>query len=318
LDKLSHSLILGELRRRISDKRVLLLVRSFLKAGVMAETGSLERTVTGTPQGGIASPLLANIALSALDRQYQADWQEMSRYQTRRKYLHSKGHATYRLVRYADDLVLLFHGTRKQARAQLKVLAGRVEALGLSLKAEKTAITHINDGLVFLGQRIVRRHKRHKAIVYTFVTNEALASIRRKVKALTGRSTLNMELSQLIAALNPVLRGWAGYYRHASAKRTFDYLGYYAWWRVGRWLCKKHPRMTWKQLNRHCGSTDGIHEKGIALYNPASTRVTRYRYRGARIPTPWTEQTADPPDPRASRASHEEQLPLERVQQALA
>jgi RNA-directed DNA polymerase len=94
---------------------------------------------------------------------------------------------------------------------------------------------------VFLGQRIVRRPKGPKRHVYTFVSHDALASIRRKVKTLTGRSTINMELSELIAALNPVLRGWANHFRHAAAKRTFDYLGYYAWWRVGRWLRKKHP-----------------------------------------------------------------------------
>ena len=318
-DELSHGLIGDEVRRRISDKRVLWLVRSFLKAGVMRETGRLERTVTGTPQGGIASPLLANIALSALDRQYQADWQEMSRYQGRRQYLQRTGHPTYRLVRYADDLVLLVWGTREQAHALLEQLDRRVQALGLKLKAEKTAVTHIDEGFVFLGLRIHRRHKAHKTVVYTFVTNEALTSIRRKVKALTGRSTTNMELSELIAALNPVLRGWAGYYRHASAKRTFDYLGYYTWWRVGRWLRKKHPRMTWKEINRRYGGKDGYHHNGIVLYTPAKMRVTRYRYRGSSIPTPWTlDPTADPTSTPARRARYPEQLVIERVQQALA
>ena len=165
----------------------------------------------------------------------------------------------------ATHLVLLVWGTREQAHALLDELDGRVQALGLKLKAEKTAITHIDDGFVFLGMRIHRRHKAHKTVVYTFVTNEALASVRRKVKALTGRSTTNMELSELIAALNPVLRGWAGYYRHASAKRTFDYLGYYVWWRVGRWLRKKHPRMSWNEINRRYGGKDGYHDKGIML-----------------------------------------------------
>ena len=317
-DELPHSLIGEELRRRIGDKRVLLLVRSFLKAGVMTETGRLQRTVTGTPQGGIASPLLANIALSALDRRYQADWQEMSRYQGRRQYLQRTGHPTYRLVRYADDLLLLVRGTRTQAEARLEQLAGRVQAIGLSLKSEKTAITHIDEGFVFLGQRIVRRPKGHKRYVYTFVSNEALASVRRKVKALTGRSTTNLELSELIAALNPVLRGWANYFRHAAAKRTFDYLGYYAWWRVGRWLRKKHPRLTWKQIARRYTSDGTFQDKGIALFNPGSVSVTRYRYRGARIPNPWSiPPTADPSGLRTHRASREEQRRLGRVQQAL-
>ena len=316
-DQLPHCLIVDEVRRRIIDKRLLALVRSFLKAGVMTETGRLERTLTGTPQGGIASPLLANIALSALDRQYQADWQEMSSYDGKRQDLRRKGHPTYRVLRYADDLVLMVMGTRAQAKALLDQLAGRVEALGLKLKAEKTALTHLDEGFVFLGQRIIRRAYGHKPHVYTFVTNEALASIKRKVKALTGRSTTNLALSELIAALNPVVRGWVNYYRHAAAKRTFGYLDYYVWWRVGRWLRKKHPRMTWKQINRRYLNDDHTYQdSGLTLYKPARTRVTRYRYRGARIPTPWT--TADLTGPRADAASLQEQLPLERVQQALA
>jgi len=297
---------------------VLGLVRLFLRAGLMSETGRLERTVTGTPQGGIASPLLANIALSALDRQYEADWQEMSRYQGRRQYLQRTGHATYRLIRYADDLVLLVKGTRPQAQTLLDQLAARIQALGLSLKSEKTAITHIDEGFEFLGQRIVRRPKGPKRYVYTFVSNEALASIRRKVKALTGHSTTNLALSALIAALNPVLRGWANYYRHAAAKRTLAYLDYYTWWRVGRWLRKKHPQMSWKQINRRYLNDDYTwQEHGRALYKPGSLSVTRYRYRGARIPTPWTDPTAVPTGVHAQRAHLQEQLPLERVQQAL-
>jgi RNA-directed DNA polymerase len=316
-DQLPHNLIVDEVRQRIADKRILWLVRSFLRAGVMTETGRLQRTITGTPQGGIASPLLANIALSALDRQYEADWQEMSSYDGKRQDLRRKGHPTYRLVRYADDLVLLVKGTRAQAKALLDQLAGRVQALGLKLKAEKTAITHIDEGFVFLGQRIVRRAYGPKRHIYTFVTNEALASIKRKVKALTGRSTTNLALSELIAAINPVLRGWVNYYRHAAAKRTFGYLDYYTWWRVGRWLRKKHPRMTWKQIKRRYLNDDYTYQDGrITLYKPARTRVTRYRYRGARIPTPWT--AGDQTGPRAELANLQEQLPLERVQQALA
>jgi RNA-directed DNA polymerase len=299
---------------------VLALVRLFLRAGLMSETGRLQRTVTGTPQGGIASPLFANIALSALDREYLADWQEMSSYDGKRRRLHQTARPVYRLIRYADDLVLLVWGDKGQAQVLLEQLAGRVGALGLSLKPEKTAVTHIDEGFVFLGQRIVRRPKGHKRYVYTFVANEAPASIRRKLKALTGRSTTNMELSELVAALNPVPRGWANYYRHAAAKRTLEYLAYHAWWRAGRWLRKKHPRLTWKQINRRYINEDHTFEEhGLALYNPASISVTRYRFRGARIPNPWTiEPTANPSGVRVQRASREEQRSLARVQQALA
>jgi RNA-directed DNA polymerase len=95
--------------------------------------------------------------------------------------------------------------------------------------AEKTRLTHIDQGFVFLRQRIVRLPLNPEPHVYTFVSDEALASIRRKVKALTGRSTTNMDLSELLAALNRVLRGWTNHFRHAVAKRTFAYLGHYPW-----------------------------------------------------------------------------------------
>jgi RNA-directed DNA polymerase len=316
-DRLSHVLILGEVRRRVEDKRVLALVRAFLKAGVMTENGRLERTVTGTPQGGIASPLLANIALSALDRHYQAAWERMGS-PSKRQYLRKQGHPTYRLVRYADDLVILVKGTAEQAQALLSELAGVIEAIGLQLKSEKTGVTHIDTGFVFLGQRIVRRAKGPKRYVYTLVCDEALASVKRKVKALTGRSTIHLELSELLRALNPILRGWAAYFRYAAAKRTFAYLGYYTWWRVMRWLRKKHPQLTWKQLQRRYFGKDGLQADGVTLYNPAAMRVERYRYRGAMIATPWNEATVDPTGSRFRRTRHDDPAFLEGVQQALA
>jgi RNA-directed DNA polymerase len=297
---------------------VFALVRAFLKAGVMTQTGRLERTVTGTPQGGIISPLLANIALTALDRQYQADWRRMSYHQSSRQALRRKGHPTYRLVRFADDLVVCVNGTREQAEALLGTLDQRVQAIGLRLKPEKTGITHIDEGFVFLGQRIIRKPKGPKRYVYTFVCDEALASIMRKVKALTGRSTRNLALADLLRALNRLLRGWTAYFRYASAKRTFSYLGYYAWRRVVGWLRKKHPSWTWKQIRRRYFGKDRLQEQGIVLFNPAGVRVERYVYRGAQITTPWNEKTVDPSGGRFRRTSHDDPAFLETVQQALA
>jgi RNA-directed DNA polymerase len=153
---------------------------------------------------------------------------------------------------------------------------------------------------------------------YTLVCDEALASVMRKVKALTGRSTSSLSLADLLSALNPVLRGWAAYFRYAAAKRTFAYLGYYAWRRVVGWLRKKHPQWTWKQIRRRYFGKDHIQERGIVLYNPASMRVERYRYRGAQISTPWNQDTVDPTGSRYRRTSHDDPRFLEEVQQALA
>jgi RNA-directed DNA polymerase len=166
--------------------------------------------------------------------------------------------------------------------------------------------------------RIVRRPKGSKRHVYTFVSDEALASIKRKVKALTGRSTLHWELSELVARLNRLLKGWAGYFRYAAAKRTLSYLGHYVWGRVVRWLRKKHPRLTWKRLRRRYFGTGSVNQQAIGLHNPVTTPVRRYRYRGALICTPWNEATVDPAGARFRRTAHDDPRFLAGLQQALA
>src|SRR5262249_53683848 len=153
---------------------------------------------------------------SALDRHYQADWQEMSRYRGRRHYLQRTGHATYRLRPLAGDPAVLGKGKRRQGPAPDHQPTERGETPGPAIKPEKTGITHIDDGFLFLGLRIIRRPKGAKQHVYTFVSDEALASVKRKVKALTGRSTTYLELPELLRRLNPILRGWAAYFRYAA------------------------------------------------------------------------------------------------------
>jgi RNA-directed DNA polymerase len=289
-DRINHRALMAEVGRRIGDRRVLALLRAFLRAGVMTEAGHLERRLTGTPQGGIISPLLANIALSVLDREFAGRWKEWSLYPGHRQYLRRQGQATYRLVRFADDFVILVKGSRTQAEAVLVELPQILAPMGLCLSAAKTGLTHIDQGFTFLGFRIVRRLRgKGKPCVYTFVSNEALASVKTKVKALTKKSYRNLSLHQVLRVLNAVLRGWTAYFRYAAAKRTLAYLGHYAWWRVARWLYKKHPNLTWKQLKRRYGLPRPPQEAGVTLFNPATVPVIRYRYRGVQIATPWND-----------------------------
>ena len=138
---------------------------------------------------------------------------------------------------------------------------------------------------MFLGVRIIRKPKGRKRYVYPHPSNAALAAVKRRVKTLTGRSTIRLDLAFLLRHLNPVLRGWAAYFRYTAAKRTFSYLGYYAWWRVIRWLRRKHPQWTWGRVRRRFFGKDAIREGGFTLYNPAAMRVLRYGFRGGRIPT---------------------------------
>src|SRR4051794_4024670 len=118
-DSISHTALMDRVRARVKDKRVLALVKAFLKAGILTELGDQRDTLTGTPQGGILSPLLANIALSVLDEHVMAPWKPGGPMSTsgKRAYRRSTGRPTWRIVRYADDFVILVHGSRADTEA---------------------------------------------------------------------------------------------------------------------------------------------------------------------------------------------------------
>jgi RNA-directed DNA polymerase len=281
-----HGLLMEQVRGRVTDKRVLRLIRRFLAAGIMHEHGSLTATPSGTPQGSALSPLLANIALSVLDRHFEAAWPRRRHERARDR---AQGRPSYRMIRYADDFVVLVRGTEAQAHAIKEQTAAFMrEHMQLTLSPEKTRVTH-DDGFDLLGFRIVRRPwKKSKRVAYSFPSQRALREIMHRIKTLTNRSTLNLSLDQLIHALNPVLRGWANHYRHAASSRCFAYLSHYLWWRVIRWLRKKYPRLTWKQIRRRCWGHHWTSREGTRLAWPDEVPVTRYHYRGHYIPSPWT------------------------------
>ncbi len=267
-DELSHVGIMDRLRQRIGDKRVLALVKGFLKAGILTQDGAVRDTITGTPQGGILSPLLSNLALSALDEHFAEAWQAMG-----------------------ATSVVLVAGSRAHAEALREEVAQVLAPMGLRLSEAKTRIAHIDEGFDFLGFRIQRHQKRGtgKRHVYTYPAKKALAAVKAKLRALS-RQDRNQPLAVLLHQLNQVLRGWTSYFKHGVSKATFSYLRAFVWQRVVCWLRHKHPRASWKWLRRRYlpgwWPTDGE----VTLVNPGAVVVSRYRYRADRIPSPWTEQ----------------------------
>ncbi len=184
-------------RARIADKRVLMLVKAFLKAGIMSEHGGLEAQLTGTPQGGILSPLMSNIALSALDQHYARAWEAMGD-TTQRAMRRRHGEANYRLVRYADDFVVCVAGDRQHAEALVET-EQVIRPLGLALSPEKTRVTHIDEGIEFLGWRIKRQRGRdHRPHVYTYPSKRSLAAVMAKVSR--GRTTTSRSASSCTAS----------------------------------------------------------------------------------------------------------------------
>lgn len=166
--------------------------------------------------------------------------------------------------------------------------AWALRPMGLSLSDEKTRITHIDRGLDFLGFRIQRQRKpgSWRRYVYIYPTKAALAAVKARVRDLTQGVT-NPSLTLLIHWLNPVLRGWTSYFRHASSSRTFSYLRAFVWRRVVCWLRHKHKRANWQWLRRRYLPGWWPTEGTAVLFNPGAVRVNWYRYRAHRIPSPW-------------------------------
>jgi RNA-directed DNA polymerase len=293
-DEIDHSALMGRLRGRIADKRVLGLIRAFLKAGVLTEDGLNRDTRTGTPQGGILSPLLANVALSVLDEHFCSKWEALGPEWTRAKHLRAGG-ATMKLIRYADDFVVLVRGPRAEAEALFGEVATVLAPMGLRLSDEKTHLTHIDDGFDFLGWRIQRRTWQGrggtKQTVYTYPSKRSLASIKGKIRLLTRRNA-HRTLADLLRRLNPAIRGWCTYFQHGVSKRTFSYVDHFAFWRIVGWLKKRHPKLNTHTVIRRYLPGWQIKTDGIEFFRAPSVPVTRYRYRGTRILNPWTSTPA--------------------------
>jgi RNA-directed DNA polymerase len=292
-DRIDHVALMDCVRARVKDKRVLRLVKAFLKAGILTELGDREDTHTGTPQGGILSPLLANIALSMLDEHLHAPWKPggpMST-QQRRKTRAGKGEPISRVVRYADDFVVLVRGERHHVEALHEQIVHVLEPLGLQLSPAKTQIVHMSEGFDFLGFHIRWKRKRGttKWYVYTYVAKRPIRSVRDKIRALTPR-TSQQDLGTVLIRINQITRGWTNYFKHAVAKHTFRHLRQFTWWRIVQMMRTRH-RWRWKDVRRWLTDRNGrwrpITADGIEMLSAAAVPITRYRYRGNKIPNPW-------------------------------
>lgn len=285
-DSIHHQILLNLLQERIADRRLLVLVERFLKAGVM-EGSLFKRTERGTPQGGICSPLLANIYLHQLDLYWWQKYGSLNRKQKERRRTQHLGNCA--LIRYADDWLLLTNGSKQEAyRLRDEFQKFLREHLLLELNVEKTHITHVNNGFDFLGfhvRRYVSAHDRPKLLVTP--TTEAQKRLKSKVKEMTNRKRYRDSPLLKFTALNAVLRGWIGYYRHCNAKQTAKDLDFWVNERLFLWLQKRHrlpPRRImamYKQRQNGRRDNWGIRngEIYLYLYRMSDQPITKYRSR---------------------------------------
>lgn len=224
-DTIDQKILMQLVRRRVRDPRVLRLIKLWLRAGVM-DDGSWKESDLGTPQGGVISPLLANIYLHPLDL-----WWETKMVGTR-------------LVRYADDMVVLCpKGSAKGYMVELRKFLSRLKLL---VNEEKTRLVTAQTGFDFLGASFRKQRAErwpHKLVCYVWPSRRSTQRVRDKVRALVDRD-LQSSLSDKIHQLNPVIRGWGVYFRPLNSNRAFKKVDGYVWRKLTRWLRLKHQSRT--------------------------------------------------------------------------
>jgi len=243
-DNIRRDTLMELVKERISDRRVLKLIRQWLEAGVM-EDGTVRETLAGTPQGGVISPLLANIYLNKLDRIWAARCSQLGT-----------------LIRYADDFVTMC-GTESRAREALRRIGLVMSRLGLALHPAKTRLVDLRRGkesFVFLGCTIRKRRSIQRNPRWHFMQRwpspKATKKLRERVRELTSKRQSGKDVKQIIAELNPVLRGWGNYFRTGNADREFNQMDSFVMQSLRRWQYRrggqrptKRPLFTWTQLH---------------------------------------------------------------------
>jgi group II intron reverse transcriptase/maturase len=244
-DRIHHTKLLSILRRTIKDERIIRLIRDMLRAGVM-ENGTWQATEYGSPQGGIVSPLLANIYLSELDTFIAKKWDQLTGYE-RVKHHRLKTAVPCYITRYADDFVVMLRGDMAMAQ-QLKdeIATFLNDELHLELSAEKTLITPADQGINFLGFTI----RKYREATLITPSRKAIAKFKDQVKKRAWVGFSDTDAAGIVT-LNRYIIGWGQYYRRVSSTRAFRHLDHYLWWRVMRTTYRLRVRRGRRTLAQH-------------------------------------------------------------------
>jgi len=248
-DAINHDKLMKLVEMRLSDRRILKLLRQWLEAGIISE-GNYERSENGSPQGGVISPMLANIYLHYLDTMWEKHGSHLGK-----------------LVRYADDQVVICR-TKKEAEHALKLVSAIMERLELTLHPEKTKLVSMWDGkegFDFLGMHhrriVVESVKGQKYTqVHQLPSTKAMKKMREKIReVLASRTTLVLDVKTLIERLNPKIRGWRNYYGVKTARKWLNKIDWYILLRFTIWWNKK------RQKKRHLSGIKDVRKVSSKL-----------------------------------------------------
>jgi len=302
-DNIGHHFLMERVRKSVADRKVNRLIVRFLKAGVL-EGCKYSPTVIGTPQGGVLSALLANIALSAIEERYWK-WTRhphdpkyrtdgARRAKTQRYRDREAGRPVFYPVRYADDFLIIVAGSYDDAAAEKQALADWLrDEMGLTLSEEKTRITRLTEGFRFLGCRV--RLKGDDGDGYKCrieIPKEAINDLRWRIKQVLDQRTRVRSLESMLREINPILRGWGYYYRHCiGAKRILVRLDWYVWTRLWLWMRGKHAGTsrrklyaTWCPPSREFPGLRVWTEGGVEQYQMRRIPVLQYRLNWMKSP----------------------------------
>src|SRR5215470_2835673 len=238
-DTIPHRRLMKAVKKRVADRDIRDLLWKFLRAGVL-DHGHRRETLTGTPQGGIVSPLAANIYLHTLDTYMESNYLNLGDYARARR--RKQGKSNYLYVRYADDFVVFCNGSKAEALAMKEELKGVLSHMGLTSSEEKTKVTHITEGFDFLGYRIIRSMGTSgKMVPKVLIPQKAIKQCQYKVRGMLGPRTTNESFSAKMLALNRLIRGWCEYYRSISSPQWgFREVERKLIWDMAHWLGKKY------------------------------------------------------------------------------